>query len=443
MPAGEHPSLDYPVLVRAGLAGVSYLVALLLSYYFGGGFDQEANIWLASGVAIGVLALSDPARWPAYLAAIGLAALIGNLLSGASWIASLVYGLEELAVAAPIAWLLKRLLGPVPRLDDVGKVWIFAGVGALGSAVLGWAVALLAYALLGLPSPAGQWRLWIVSGTVGTLVVTPLFFAWAGLRAKRSGGPTMADFALGGTFLLLMVTAALLVFRGDPTARFSGSVGFSLTYLPLIFLVLGALVWGARGATLATVVLAAIAVLHTERGEGPFGGMEGFLGEGALEVQGYVAAAALLTLMVTGLYGSRHRALQEAAAWRVRYEAVMAANDQLLFELDPISGRINWAGDTQRLLGLASNQIDTLAAYLDRVHPDDRDALRGVFASLGRGLDAHLPAGHRVVVPAQPDKPLTGEATAILDFDDTVHRIVGFLQPLRNSDVNQPPATQR
>jgi hypothetical protein len=36
-------------------------------------------------------------------------------------------------------------------------------------------------------------------------------------------------------------------------------VGFSLTYLPLIFLVLGALVWGARGATLATFVLAAIA----------------------------------------------------------------------------------------------------------------------------------------------------------------------------------------
>jgi integral membrane sensor domain MASE1 len=443
MPAGEESSSGYPILLRAGLAGLAYLAALLLSYYFGGGFEQEANIWLASGIAIGVLALAEPTRWPAYLAAIGLAAVIGNLLSGAHWIASLVYALEELAVAAPIAWLLKRLLGPVPRLDDVGKVWIFAGVGALGSAALGWAVALLAYAVLGLPSPAGEWRLWIVSGTVGTLVVTPLLFAWASLRAKRSGGPTMADFALGGTFLLLMVTAALLVFRGDPTARFSGSVGFSLTYLPPIFLVLGALVWGARGATLATFVLGAIAVLHTARGEGPFGAMEGFLGEGALEVQGYVAAAALLTLMVTALYGSRQRALQAAAAWRVRYEAVIAANDQLLFELDPVSGRIDWAGDTQRLLGLAPDQIGTLAGYLDHVHPDDRDALHGIFASLGRGLDARLPAGHRIVVPAQPDKPLTGEATAILDFDDTVHRIVGFLQPVRNPDGNRPPGAPR
>jgi hypothetical protein len=58
--------------------------------------------------------------------------------------------------------LLRHLLGPVPQLDEVSKVWIFAGVGALGSAVLSWVVALLAYAALGLPSPASQWRLWMM-----------------------------------------------------------------------------------------------------------------------------------------------------------------------------------------------------------------------------------------------------------------------------------------
>ncbi len=442
MPAAPDTSMSYPVTVRAAAAAFAYLIALLLSYYFGGGFDQEANIWLASGVAIGVLTLAEPARWPAYLVAIGLAAALGNLLAGASWVASIVYGLEELVVSAPIAWLLRRLLGPAPRLDDVGKVWLFAGVGALGSAVLSWAVALLVYAALGLPSPAGQWRLWIVSGTVGTLVITPLFFAWAGFRAKRSGGPTMSDFALGGTFLLLMVTAALFIFRGDPAVRFSGSVGFALTYLPMIFLVLGALVWGPRGATLAAFVLAAISVIHTERGEGPFGGMEGFLGEGPLEVQGYVAAAALLTLMVSALEGSRQRALHQAAAWRARYEAVMSANDQLLFELDPVSGRIDWAGDTQRLLGVASAHIDTLAAYLDRVHADDRAALHEVFATLGRGGEAHLPAGHRFTTPAGVEKPLTGEATTILDFDDTVHRVVGFLQPRRDRGDTPAPSAR-
>lgn len=442
MSAAERAS-NYPVVVRAGLAGLGYLAALLLSYFFGGGFEQEANLWLASGVAIGVLALAEPARWPAYLAAIGIAAVIGNLPTGGLWSAPFVYALEELVVAAPIAWLLRRLLGPEPRLDEVRKVWIFAAVGALGAAVLAWAVALLAYAALGLPSPAGQWRLWIVSGTVGALVMTPLLFAWAGLRAKRSGGPTMSDLALGGAFLLLMVIAALVVFRGDTATRFSGSVGISLTYLPLAFLVLGALAWGARGATLATFVLAAIAVLYTERGEGSFAGIDGFLGEGILEVQGYVAAAALLTLMVTALQGSQQRALREATDWRIRYEAVIGANDQLLFELDPRSGKVNWAGDTRRLLGVEPEQIDSLPAYLDRVHPEDRDALRAAFASLGRGIEGHLDAGHRFESPTGEERRLAGEATAIVDFDDTIHRLVGFLHPVRHASGSERTTTRR
>ena len=443
MKKAEGSARTYPILLRAALAGLAYAGALLLSYHFGGGFEQEANIWLPSGIAIGVLTLADPLRWPSYLVGIGLGAFAANLASGAFWVQSIIYALQELAVAVPIAWLLRRLLGPVPRLDEVRKVWIFAAVGALGSAVLGWAVALLAYAVLGLPSPASQWPLWIVSGTVGTLVIAPLLFAWAGLRAKRSGGPTMSDLALGGVFFLLMVVVALVIFRGDTAARFSGSVGIALTYLPLAFLVLGALAWGARGATLATFVLAALAVLYTEVGEGPFAGIEGFLGEGVLEVQAYVAAAALLTLMVTALQGSQERALREATEWRVRYEAVIGANDQLLFELDPLSGRLNWAGDTRRLLGVEPEQIDTLAAYLDRVHPDDRDALRSAFKSLGRGIEVHLDAGHRFESPAGDEKRLEGEATAIVDFDDTIHRFVGFLRPVRSADSDQRTSAHR
>lgn len=430
MPAADS-SVARPIRLRAAAAAFAYVVALMLSYYFGGGFDEEANIWLASGVAIGVLALSEPARWPAYLVAIGLGAAVGNLAAGASWSAAVAYALEELIVSAPTAWLLRRLLGPVPQLDEVGKVWLFAGVGALGSAVLSWAVALLVYAALGLPSPAGQWRLWIVSGAVGTLVITPLFFAWAGFRAKRSGGPSTSDFALGGIFLLLMITATVVVFRGDTAARFSGSVGFALTYLPLAFLVLGALAWGTRGATLATFMLATIAVLYSERGEGPFATIDQFANEAVLEVQGYVATAALLTLMVTALQGSQQRALREATDWRVRYETVIGANDQLLFELDPASGKVNWAGDTQRLLGVRPAQINTLAAYLDLVHAEDRNALRAAFAALGRGVEVHLDAGHRFDSPAGEEIRLEGEVTAIVDFDDTIHRFVGFLRPLR------------
>ena len=82
VPRAEHS--NYSILLRAALTGLGYLAALLLSYHFGGGFDQEANIWLPSGIAIGVLTLVNPRRWSPYLAAIAFAALVGNLASGAS-----------------------------------------------------------------------------------------------------------------------------------------------------------------------------------------------------------------------------------------------------------------------------------------------------------------------------------------------------------------------
>ena len=421
------------IVLRAGLAAFAYWGAVMLSYHFGGGFEKEANVWIASGVAIGVLTLADPARWPIYGAALMLGALTANFVSGASWLESLVYALEEVLVAAVIAWLLRRLIGPLPRLDEARKVLLFVAVGALGSALLGLAAGILAYAVLGLANPLPEWRLWIISSGVGTLIVAPLMFAWADFRAKRSGGATTADFVLGASLFVLLIGTTLLVFKGVTAQRFSGSVGYALTYLPLPFLVLGSLVWGARGATLSTFVLAAIAVLYTVRGEGPFAGIEGFLGEDVLEVQGYVATAALLTLLLTALSASRDRARNAAAEWKLRYEAVIAASDQLLYELDPVSGRVLWAGDTGRLLGAAPASLATLAAYLERVHPDDRERLRGAFQALQSGGEKMRTTAHRYISASGEEQQFDGEANVIIDFDDSVHRIVGFLRPVRTA----------
>jgi integral membrane sensor domain MASE1 len=420
-------------LVGAALSGLAYLIAIIVSERFVGGAAQEAHVWIASGIAIGVLSIVRFDRWPLYLLAIALGAIVGNMLAGASFVQATVYSLAELAAVAATAWLLRLALGVPPHLDSADKLLRFVALGAFGGALLGLAAGAIAYALLGLPSPLPDWMLWIVSSGVGTLVVTPLIFAWAGFRAKRSGGATMREFALGGILFLLLILAALLVFTGETGRRFSGSVGHALTYLPLPFLVLGGVVWGARGATLATFVLAAIAVVCTASGQGPFASMEGFAGENVLEVQGYVAAAALLTLMLSALNLDRQRALREAADWKVRYETVIGASDQLLYELDPASGRMQWAGDTLRLLGFAPEAVQTLAAYLERVHAEDRESLRAALLALGSGRQKRLGISHRLVSAHGEERVLESEANAIIDFDDTVHRVVGFLHPLRTA----------
>jgi len=414
--------------VRATIAGITYVVAVFVSYYFGGGFGQEADVWLASGVAIGVLAVADRSRWPAYSMGLAIGALVANLLAGESLVASIVYSLEEVVVALLVAWALQRWLGAKFRLDSVRNVLVFVAVGALAAALASWLVNLVAYPPLGQPSPLLAWRLWIVSGTVGTLIITPLILAWADFRPKRSGGATMTDFAWGAPLFILLVLATTFVFYGETGERFSGSVGYALTYLPFPFLVLGGLVWGPRGATLSTFSLAAIAVFHTVRAHGPFAGVEGFLGEDVLEVQGYVGTAALLSLLLSALTASRQRALRDAADWKTRYEAAIVASGQTLYELDPASGAVHWAGDTEQL-GFAPHNVATLAAYLERVHPDDRENVRADFVALARGQRRHCATAHRLLSAAGEEKLIEGDANAIVDFDDSVHRIVGFFRP--------------
>lgn len=427
------------VAARAAIAGLAYVVAVIVSYYYGGGFGQEATLWLASGVAIGVLCVAPASRWLAYSVGLAIGAIVANLIAGESIVAALVYALEEVVIALLVAWALQRWLGAPFRLDSVRNVLAFVAVGAIGGALASWVVNLAAYPPLGQPSPLLAWRLWIVSGSVGTLMVAPLIFAWADFRPKRSGGATMADFAWGAPLFALLVLAAIFVFSGETSERFSGSVGYSITYLPFVFLVLGGLVWGPRGATLSTFVLAAIAVVYTVRAQGPFAGVEGFLGEAVLEVQGYAAAAALMSLLVSALTASRQRALRDASDWKTRYEAAIAASGQALYEVDPASGRMSWAGDTARL-GFGGQNPSTLAGYLERVHDADQERLRGTFIALARGTLRHCALTHRLRSHGGDDFTVEGDANAIVDFDDTVHRVVGFLRPAQGA---VEPSAQR
>ena len=147
-------------------------------------------------------------------------------------------------------------------------------------------------------------RTWVhafVGVWVGALLVTPLVIAYANFRARRSGGMTMLKFGAGAPAFAAFLTFASLVFQGNVSERFGPSLGPTLTYLPLAFLVLVALIWGERGGLLAIALGAAFMIGWTAAGRGPFASSEGFPGEALLEVQAYVAVIALLSGLMLSL----------------------------------------------------------------------------------------------------------------------------------------------
>ena len=139
-----------------------------------------------------------------------------------------------------------------------------------------------------------------------------------------------------------------LLFDARVEDRFGGSIGTSLTYVPIVFMALVALLWGTRGATLAAFLGALIAIVNTAQAEGPFAGVEGFLGEAKLEVQGYALAIALDRPADRDARALRNAmAMRAARDWQTRFEATIGAHRLLAYEWDPASGRLAVTGDAR------------------------------------------------------------------------------------------------
>ena len=178
---------------------------------------------------------------------------------------ALVFAITAALSSLLAAWTVQRL---TPREGDVSFVAaLLAGAvaGAASSALLGggwlW-LAHEAHALLRL-------RNWVSSYLAGVLIMTPALLAWRISGRAVPAGPAR-DLALGAVAYALLIGATFMTFDGDMIRNLPYVVTFELTYLPLVFAVLVALVWGPLGGSLAVVTLAFMVLYQSGQGEGPF-----------------------------------------------------------------------------------------------------------------------------------------------------------------------------
>jgi PAS domain S-box-containing protein len=85
----------------------------------------------------------------------------------------------------------------------------------------------------------------------------------------------------------------------------------------------------------------------------------------------------------------RHRAEDEIAAWKKRYELVAAVSGQITYEYDPATGTILWSESDDKVLGYSLAEFGgSTLRWLRLIHPDDR---RRVASELHRSLDHRAP----------------------------------------------------
>ena len=267
--------------------------------------------WPSAGLGIAILYLGGLRWWPAVLLG-DVGSLASDVIQlGVAPGTAVAEAAGDLARTIVAVVLLKRLVGPriaIDRLREAGAVLLAVVCGAAIAATVA-VLAQLASNAIGSAQIPGFWRSWWLGDVCGGLVVLSLALAWA-------RGP-------GAVLRQRMVPEGAVVI--------AAVVGLSLAALsaraPLTYLVFPALIWaairlGPQGATLALTIAIAIAVSVTSNALGPF--VEHTPTENALNLQLYIAVAAITTLCVTALVSERRAATLALADSRAR---IVAAAD--------------------------------------------------------------------------------------------------------------------
>jgi PAS domain-containing protein len=168
--------------------------------------------------------------------------------------------------------------------------------------------------------------------------------------------------------------------------------------------------------------------VNTGQVEGPFAGVEGFLGEAQLEVEGYALAIALTGLLIATLEASQRVAMRAARDWQTRFEAAIGAHRLLAYEWDPVSGRFAVTGDSLQLVGVPPTRLATLADWLALVVHDDRERVTAAFDRRASGQGEIDTLTCFVGGPGGTVLLASDEARAIRDHDGELHRVVGIVR---------------
>jgi len=386
------------------------------------------TVWLASGFVVGALLGWRRERWRAVLAGAFIGAAAFSIMLGTSVLDGLGYGVIEVVASGTAAYLVSRLV-PLPlRLESSRDLAALIAAGALPLALIGGLFAAAWHVATGGQQMGTTFRVWVLSNFIGTLLVAPIVITWAQFRVRRSGGMTMSSFGTGAIACALFLIAMQVLFDATNASRFGGLTGRALTYIPIVFMALVALLWGTRGATVTAFAGALIAMVNTSQGEGPFAGFEGFLGDPELEVEGYALAIAMTGLLVAVLAAAQRNAARTARDWQTRFESAIGAHRLLAYEWDAVSNRMVVTGDADALVGVPATKIGVLADWLALVAAGDRERVQTRFDERVRGQGEADTLTYLVHGPAGTALAATDEARAIRDHDGELHRIVGIVR---------------
>jgi integral membrane sensor domain MASE1 len=413
-------------LRRAAVVAALFLLTAFVSRLAAHADTMAVPVWLASGVTFAALLIGDRWSWPATLVGAAVASLVWAVAAHGlgPMPAAAFTGIEvvSMAVGAFIARLGRR------EPDSfTGVALLIAGM--LAASALG---ALLAVELWHWQQPGAaagrEWMAWASSTMVGLLLIVPVATSFLGFRIKRSGGLPMGQF-LGGLLAFGAFVVAVLVVFADHSGQRFGSIASTLAYVPMPFLLVASLLWGARGGTLAILLGSLLIIGRSAHGFGPFSIIEGFPGEAVIEAQGFVATWAAVLLLLRALSEGRQSALLRARDWRLRYERTLQAVGVAAVEYDAATGQALWGEGAAEVLGSAVEGVNSVGEWLDRIDPGERALVQATWSAVARGELASSEQTYQVQLPEGGSLRVRERLAGVRGGVGEVERVTALLRP--------------
>lgn len=307
-------------IVRGCLFVAVYVAAVLCGMSFETSQDV-AIVWPAAGISLAFVLRFGPRIWPLIVIADLISNTLIRLPLGAYPFVTAVDTLTPLAGA----WMLTRLFGfrtSLERVQDVLSLFFVTVVIAALSAVGGVTGIYLFGAM---PSFTMAWTAWFSGDVIGTVLLTPLVFAWS------EGGPIdwrLRRWAEAFVVAVLLLITAVLDFAGYVHADGSSPLLFAI----FPFMVWVALRFGLRGATLANLLVAGVAVVATSRGVGPFA--RDTLFESLLYLHSFSLVVVMTSLLLGAATVERTRARDFAERKASELSSILSSITEGIFVCD-------------------------------------------------------------------------------------------------------------
>jgi PAS domain S-box-containing protein len=325
----------------------------------------------ATGIALAALLLFGYKVWPG----VASAALFLALLVPISPAAAVVQGIGATAAALIGNFLLRRVVDFNPSMLRLRDALGLIAFGAFGSSVVSASIGTsVLYAVHG-RGWSGFGKAWVIywlGDSIGVLLLTPLLLSLFNLRWStfRARIPELVA-------LLMFLAASCFIVIGD-LPLITVRLHF-LAFAVLPFVIWAAIRFGLSGVTLSTFIIAAIAMVETAHGSGPFAQNTPFLNAilldmlfAVLSMSGFTLAAIIAEREQTEKEQEQFVRKQAAMQARFRLAAIVESSDDAIVGKD-LDGIISdWNKGAERIYGYLAEEV--VGKSISLLAPPDRAA---------------------------------------------------------------------